>query len=54
MNPARRGDIADVLREAGFEVTQVPMRDLDARTLQTWLVQVMRVHEERAEEEEAR
>jgi CheY-like chemotaxis protein len=51
MNPERRGDILTVLQAAGFEVTQVPMRQLDAGTLQSWLEGVVRVHEERIAEE---
>lgn len=52
MNPDRRGDIVAVLESAGFSVTRVPMRDLDARTLRAWLEQVLRVHRERGEEDD--
>jgi hypothetical protein len=51
MNPQRRGDILVTLEEAGFEVTQIPMSELDARKLAVWLEQVDRVHAERAVDE---
>lgn len=51
MNPQRRGDVLVTLEEAGFEVTQIPMSELDARKLAVWLEQVDRVHAERAVDE---
>ena len=52
MNPQRRGDILVTLEEVGFAVTQIPMSELDGRKLELWLETVMRVHEERAGEDE--
>jgi len=52
MNPQRRGDILATLEDAGFDVTQIPMSELDGRKLQVWLDSVMRVHKERTEADE--
>ena len=52
MNPQRRGDIATLLLDAGFTITQVPMAELGARQLQAWLEEVVEVHEARLEASE--